>query len=114
MNLPVMKLSSETVKLRIRENQFDALQRDLDDLVLNQNYPLDIPKVLECIQAALTKRQGFLPFDSFEHTNIQQEVNVLEVLINNMTLNHETDGVIQRAEKLEDLKIAISKVGLTT
>jgi len=114
MNMPVMKLSPKIVALRIRENEWDGLQRDLDDLVLNRDYPLDIPKVLECIQAALTKRQGFLPFDSFEHTNIQQEVNVLEVLINNMTLNHETDGVIRRAEKLEDLKIAISKVGLAT
>lgn len=112
MSLPVMKLSPQAVALRIRENEWDALQRDLDDLVLSRDYPLDIPKVLECIQAALTKRQGFLSLESVEHKNIQQDVNVLEALINHMTLNHGTDGLIQRAEKLEDLKIAVAHVGI--
>ena len=113
MNLPVMKLSPQAVALRIRKNEWDALERDLDDLVLNRNYQLDMPRILGCLQASLTKRQGFILSESLEHANIQQDVNVLEALINNMTLNHETDGLIQRAEKLEDLKIAVSKVGLT-
>ncbi|QOJ19512.1 MAG: hypothetical protein HRU77_01650 [Gammaproteobacteria bacterium] len=108
-----MKLSQQAVALRIRENEWDALERDLDNLVLNRSYPLDIPKMLECIQESLTKRQGFIPANTIEHVNIQQDVNVLEALINNMTLNHETDGLMQRAVKLEDLKIAVSKVGLT-
>jgi len=112
MKLPVMKLSPQAVALRVRENEWVALERAIDDLVLNRDYPLDIPKVLECIQAALTKRQGFLSLESVEHKNIQQDVNVLEALINHMTLNHGTDGLIQRAEKLEDLKIAVAHVGI--
>lgn len=112
MSLPVMKLSREAVALRIRENQFDALQRAMDDLVLNRDYPLEIPKILGLLQASLTKRQGFLMLESVEHKNIQQDVNVLEVLINHMTLNHGTDGLIQRAEKMEDLKIAVAHVGI--
>ncbi|MBV6447252.1 hypothetical protein [Nitrosomonas sp.] len=113
MNMPVMKLSPQIVALRIRENKFDALQRDLDDLVLDWGYQIDIPRILGCLQASLTKRQGLIPEDTLEHINIQQDVNVLEALINGMTIHHETDGLILRAGKLEDLKIAVSKVGLT-
>lgn len=113
MSLPVMKLSPQIVALRIRENEWVALERTIDDLVLNRNYPPDIPKMLECIQASLTKRQGLIPADTLEHINIQQDVNVLEALINSMTIHHESDGLIQRAEKLEVLKIAVSKVVLT-
>lgn len=113
MSLPVMKLSPQIVALRIRENEWDALERDLDDLVLNRDYQLDIPRILGCIQASLTKRQGFIPHESLEHSNLQQDVNILEVLKEHMKLNHENDGLLQRAEKLEALKIAVSHVGYT-
>lgn len=89
MNLPVMKLSPRDVALRIRENEWDGLQRYMDDLVLNRDYPLDIPKILECLQASLTKRQGFLPLESFEHKEIQRDVDALEVLIDHINLRHE-------------------------
>ena len=112
MSLPVMKLSPQAVALRIRENEWVALERAIDDLVLNRDYPLEIPKILGLLQASLTKRQGFLTLESVEHKNIQQDVNVLEALINHMTLNHGTDGLIQRAEKMEDLKIAVAHVGI--
>ena len=112
MNIPSIRISPQIVALRIRENEWVALERAIDDLVLNRDYPLDIPKILECIQASLTKRQGFLPLESVEHKNIQQDVNVLEALINHMTLNHGTDGLIQRAEKMEDLKIAVAHIGI--
>lgn len=108
-----MKLSPQIVALRIRENKFDALQRDLDDLVMDFGHPIEIPKMLGLLQASLTKRQGMIPADTLEHINIQQDVNLLEALINGMTIHHESDGLIQRAVKLEDLKIAVSKVGLT-
>lgn len=114
MSMPVMKLSQQAVALRIRENEWVALERAIDDLVLNRNYPLDIPKVLECIQASLTKRQGFMPANTLEHVNIQQDVNVLQALIESMTLDHQTDGVLLRAEKLENLKSAIARVRLST
>lgn len=112
MNIPSIRISPQIVALRIRENEWVALERAIDDLVLNRDYPLEITKVLGCLQASLTKRQGFLSLESVEHKNIQQDVNVLEVLINHMTLNHETDGLIQRAEKMEDLKIAVAHVGI--
>ncbi|PTQ75415.1 hypothetical protein C8R26_1247 [Nitrosomonas oligotropha] len=89
MSLPVMKLSPQIVALRIRENEWVALERTIDDLVLNRNYPLDIPKMLECIQASLTKRQGFLPMESFEHKDIQRDVDALQVLIDHFNMRHE-------------------------
>lgn len=85
-----MKLSPQAVALRIRENEWDALQRDLDDLVLNRNFPLDIPKILECLQASLTKRQGFLQLESVEHKDIQRDVDALEVLIHHINFRNET------------------------
>lgn len=89
MSLPVMKLSPQIVALRIRENEWVALERTIDDLVLNRNYPPDIPKMLECIQASLTKRQGFLPMESFEHKDIQRDVDALQVLIDHFNMRHE-------------------------
>lgn len=89
MSLPVMKLSPRDVALRIRENQYEALQRDMDDLVLNRDFPLEIPKILLCLQASLTKRLGFLPLESFEHKDIQRDVNALEELIDHINLRHE-------------------------
>ncbi|SDW86468.1 hypothetical protein [Nitrosomonas oligotropha] len=89
MSIPMMKLSPQIVALRIRENEWVALERTIDDLVLNRNYPLDIPKMLECIQASLTKRQGFLPMESFEHKDIQRDVDALQVLIDHFNMRHE-------------------------
>jgi len=89
MNMPIMKLSPQIVALRIRENEWVALERTIDDLVLNRNYPLDIPKMLECIQASLTKRQGFLPMESFEHKDIQRDVDALQMLIDHINMRHE-------------------------
>lgn len=110
MNLPVMHLSSQAVALRMRENQWDILSGDIDNLILDRRYPLDVSEFLKCLQASLTKRQGFIDGNSQEHKNIQQDVNVLEALITSMQLNHESDGLIQRTEKLEQLKIAIARL----
>lgn len=89
MSMPVMKLSPQIVALRIRENEWDALERDLDDLVLNRNYPLDIPKILGCIQASLTNRQGFLSIEDDEHKDIQKDVDALDVLIHHINYRNE-------------------------
>ena len=89
MKLPVMKLSPRDVALRIRENQYEALQRDMDDLVLNLDFPLEPQKILQCLQASLTKRLGFLPLESFEHKEIQRDVDALEVLIDHFNLRDE-------------------------
>jgi hypothetical protein len=89
MSMPVMKLSQQAVALRIRENEWDALERDLDDLVLNHDYPLEVPKILKCLQASLTNRLGFLPLESSEHKDIQRDVDALEVLINHINMRHE-------------------------
>lgn len=89
MSLPVLKLSPQAMALRIRENQFDALQTYFDDLVLDRSYPLEIEKILQCLQASLTKRQGFLELESMEHKDIQRDVDALEVLIHHINYRNE-------------------------
>ena len=39
----MMKISPEIVAMRIRENQFDALDRCLADLILDRNFELVVP-----------------------------------------------------------------------
>lgn len=107
LSLHVMKISSATAALRIRENQIDVLQKKLDDIVLNRAYPLDIAELLRCIQASLTTRLGFIEPGAPEHKNIQLEVDLLEALINAPGLNHETDGQAQRAKRLNQLRQAL-------
>lgn len=89
MSLPMMKLSPQIVALRIRENQIDVLQKILDDIVVNFNYPANTPELLQCIQASLTKRQGGIPADTAEHINIQRDVDGLQVLIDSISYRHE-------------------------
>lgn len=110
MGLPVMKLSSRQVALRIRENQWDALGIAIDDLVMNREYPLDVTEFLKWLQFSLTKRQGFLDEFSQEHQNIRQDVNILDALILRMDRNHESDCAKTRAEKLARLKEAITNL----
>lgn len=110
MNLPVMKLSSKQVALRIRENQWDQLSIAIDDLVMNREYPLDVSEFLKCLQASLTKRQGLIDEFSQEHRNIQQNVNILDAFILCVDCTYESAGVATRTEKLAKLKSTITNL----
>lgn len=114
MGLPMMKITPQIVAMRIRENKWDALDRALNDLFLDLEYEVNMPMLLDAIQASLTARMGLIDDCSFEHSNLQQDVNIFNALAPHMERNYEHNGLITRAEKLEQLKIAISKLQVTT
>jgi len=75
---------------------------------------VSMPMLLDAIQASLTARMGLLDYCSNEHSNLQQDVNIFNAMSHHMERNYEHNGLITRAEKLEQLKIAISKLQVTT
>ncbi len=114
MSLPMMKITPQIVAMRIRENKWDALDRALNDLFLDLEHEVNMPMLLDAIQASLTARMGLIDDCSFEHSNLQQDVNIFNALARHMEQNYEHNGLITRAEKLEQLKIAISKLQVTS
>jgi len=107
MTMPIIKITPQIAAMRIRENKWDQLERAIDDIVLDKDYPLDVPEFLKWLQAAITKRQGMIDDCTQEHANLQQDVNILDVIILCIDRDHEHDGVLTRTDKLKDLKIAI-------
>jgi len=106
-------MSPETLALRRRQNQWDTLLIKINDILLDVEYDPDVCEMLKYIQASLIKRQEFIEERSKENKNIEQMIRVLDALIT-FDLNCRTDGMLERAEKLENLKIEMAKVKVTT
>jgi len=112
MNI-AMYMSPKTLALRRRQNQWDTLLIKINDILLDVEYEPDICEMLKYIQASLIKRQEFIEERSNEHKNIEQICRVLDALIT-FDLNFRNDGMLERAEKLEYLKIEMAKVEVST
>ena len=112
MNI-AMYMSPETLALRRRQNQWDTLLIKINDILLDVECEPDICEMLKYIQASLLKRQEFIEERSNEHKNIEQMICVLDALIT-FDLNCRADGMLERAEKLENLKIEMAKVKVAT
>lgn len=110
MSLPKLNIDQKVIDLRVRGNQWDQLQRALDDIVLNRDYPLDVPEILKCLTQSLTNRMA--PLDDFcnEMENLQMGVNVLEQVQCGVNLNYETDNLTHRSAALKNLKVLVLKV----
>lgn len=113
MNI-AMHMSPETLALRRRQNQWDTLLIKINDILLDVEYEPDICEMLKYIQASLIKRQEFIEERSNEHKNIEQSIRILDALILTIDLDYRIDGMLERAQKLENLKIAIAKVEVST
>lgn len=101
-------MTPETLALSRRENQKDTLLIKINDILLDTDYKADVCEIFTYIQASLLKRQKFIEERSNEHKNIEQIIRVLDPLI---TFDLDCkDGLIERAEKLEKLKIEMAKV----
>jgi len=114
MRHPIFGITRQIVAMRIRENKWDALDRALNDLFLDLEYEVSMPMLFDAIQASLTGRMGLIDDNSNEHANLQQDVDFCNVAALHMERNYEHNGLITRAEKLEQLEIAISKLQVTT
>lgn len=114
MGFPMMKITPQVAAMRIRENKWDALDRALNDLFMDLEYEVSIPMLIDAIQAALTARMGLFDDCSNEHSNIEQDVTIFNAMAAHMERNYEHNGVITRAEKLEELKVGISRLGVVT
>jgi len=110
MRHPIFGITRQIVAMRIRENKWDALDRALNDLFLDLEYEVSMPMLFDAIQASLTGRMGLIDDNSNEHANLQQDVDFCNVAALHMERNYEHNGLITRAEKLEQLEIAISKL----
>lgn len=108
--IPIMKITPQIAAMRIRENKWDALDRALNDLFLDLEYEVSMPMLFDAIQASLTARMGLIDDCSLEHSNLQQDVNIFNALAPHMERNYEHNGLITRAEKLEQLKISVAKL----
>lgn len=99
---------------RIRENKWDALCRALDDIILDPDYPIDLPEIMKCIQASLTNKLGLIT-DEFSslHINIQEDVNLLDIIGGHIDRNHEVDGAETRKRRLLILQAAVLKLQVT-
>lgn len=95
---------------RIRDNKWDALERALNDLVMDTDYPIDAAQIMNYVQCSLVKCQALFSETEKMYTNIQLINDVIDAIHPVTNLNCGTDGIIQRAEKLENLKIDIAKV----
>lgn len=113
MNI-AMYMSTETLALRRRQNQWDTLLIKINDILLDVEYEPDICEMLKYIQASLIKRQEFIEERSNEHKNIEQSIRILDALILTIDLDYRIDVMLERAQKLENLKIAIAKVEVST
>ena len=105
-----MKITPQVAAMRIRENKWDALDRALNDLFMDLDHDVSMPMLFDAIQASLTARMGLIDDCSNEHANLQQDVDFCNVAAQHMERNYQHDGVITRAEKLEQLKISIAKL----
>lgn len=112
MNL-ALYMSPETLALRRRQNQWDTLLIKINDILLDVEYEPDVCEILKYIQSSLLKRKEFIEERSNEHKNIEQICRVLDALLT-FDINCRNDGMLERAEKLENLKIEIAKVKVTT
>jgi len=114
MSLPSMKITPQVAAMRIRENKWDALDRSLNDLFMDLEHKVNMPMLLDAIQASLTARMGLIDQCSHEHANLQQDVDIFNAIAPHMERNYEHNGMIARAEKLEQMKISISKLQVTS
>jgi len=114
MRHPMMRITPQIVAMRIRENKWDALDRSLNDLFLDIEHEVNMPMLLDAIQASLTARMGLIDDCSNEHSNLQQDVDIFNAIAPHMERNYQHNGLITRAEKLEELKIAVAKLQVTT
>lgn len=110
MSLPLMKITPQILVTRIRENKWDALDRSLNDLFMDLEHEVSVPMLCDAIQAALTARMVLFDDSSNEHSNLQQDVDIFNVIGPHMERNYQYDGQIARAEKLQELKIATTKL----
>ena len=108
--IPMLKITPQIAAMRIRENNWDALDRALNDLFLDLEYEVSMPMLFDAIQASLTARMGLIDECSNEHANLQQDVDFCNVAALHMERNYQHNGAISRAEKLNQLKSAISKL----
>ena len=113
MNISNMHMSPETLALRRRQNQWDTLLIKINDILLDQEFEPDVCEIVKYIQASLLKRQEFAEERSNEHKNIEQICRVLDALLT-FDINCRNDGMLERAGKLEYLKIEMAKVKVTT
>jgi len=110
MRHPIFGITRQILAMRIRENKWDALDRALNDLFLDLEHEVNMPMLLDAIQASLTARMGLIDDCSNEHSNLQQDVDIFNAIAPHMERNYQHNGLITRAEKLEQLEIAISKL----
>lgn len=108
--IPMLKITPQIAAMRIRENKWDALDRALSDLFMDIEYEVSMPMLFDAVQASLTARMGLIDQCSHEHSNLQQDVDIFNAIALHMERNYEHNGVISRAEKLEQLKAAIAKL----
>lgn len=108
--LPNIKITKEIYDRRARENEWGALQIQIDRMITNLNHPLDITEFFRCLQISLTNRQGMIPDLTPEHINIQEDVNLLEILISNTCRSYKLDGKEIRKIKLMSLQMSILKL----
>ena len=109
-----IRMTPDIMNRRIRGNKWDALCRALDDVILDPDYPIDLPEIIKCIQASLTTRLGLIT-DEFSplHINIQEDVNILDAVGGSIDRNHEIDSMKTRKVKLLLLQAAILKLQAT-
>lgn len=105
-----MNITPRVAAVWIREYKWDALDRALNDLFMDLEHEVSMPLLFDAIQASLTARMGLIDDCSNEHTNLQQDVDIFNAIAPHMERNYQHNGIITITEKLEQLKIAISKL----
>lgn len=111
MNTILSRINPADSRRIARHNiQWSALESALDELVLDDEYPLDVMQIMSYLQSSLLKRQELFTEIEPMYANIQLISDVIDALHPVMNMNPETDRLTQRAEKLEQLKIDVAKV----
>lgn len=103
-------VSPELFARRVRDNKWDALERALDDLVMDTDYPLDAMQIMSYLQSSLLKRQELFSDNVPMYPNIQLQCDVIDAIYEVMNMNCETDNYPMREERLKELQSSVGMI----
>lgn len=93
-----------------RNEQYTSLQDVLDWIILDVDYKIDLHEIMTCLQHSILKRQEHHTEIEPIYANIQMISDVIDALHPVTNMDVENDRLIDRTDKLEQVKIDISRI----
>lgn len=112
MNITNLKIDQKTIDSRVDENRFIPLQMAINDIVLNPDYPLDMPKIFECIQESLAKRKAIMSYFGGESKHLKFAMDALKAAQSALAASDSVVMPSRRNGEIKTIKLDIPRMKL--